>query len=245
MSSRLTSKTREEIETFRDILLTVGGLLELDFIQKAFEHMKDNPDEYDHKWLLNALLVGDEFSRFLELNVDDQCLVAATVMLLESGRQYHGLHPYEDSAAFATVFLHKHARHFFDLDDIELISRCCKQVKLERMRVSVTTKVELVVRNTLLMTDVLFSNVAKVVIEFVRENVAPSVAPQSTEEWSLMLADRFAERYGNKGYAWRGLPNFIATNKAMSLENFKATAENKVLISEIIGNSYARIFSKR
>jgi hypothetical protein len=245
MLSRLTVETKEETEHFRDILSTVGSLLELPFIQEVFNHMKENPKGYNHKWLRNALLLAEKLGKLRALNDDEQCITAATVMLLETGRQYNSPHPYEDSAAFATVFLHRHASHFFSLDDMDLITRCCRQIKHDNIRVSVNTKVALVVRETLLLTDVVFMDLVKVVISFVKENVSSNVARVPSEEWRFTLAERFARRYGKSGSVWRGLHQQAAIDNASFLDSFKEAAEDRTQISEIIGNNYALISTER
>ena len=244
MSSRLTSKTREEIEHFGDILHLAGNLLELSFIQRAFNHARFNPEGYNTEWIRNALIVAIEFSELHKLNIDDRTCALACILLIESGRQFRSSDPYAASAAFATVFLHRHASHFFDLDDIELIVRCCRQVPFDRIRLSVSSKIEFVVRETLVLTDVIYGPFSKVVINFLRETATPSIAPMATEERTLMLADRFAERYGSKGKQWRGLPADVASLKAEALTLFKQSADDKQKVGDIIRTSFSRIFAQ-
>lgn len=241
---RYRAKDLKDLETFQDILATAGSYLPLNFMMKLFNRMKDNPEGFDHHWLRDAILVTRDMCDIHEVGEGEKALAYATTFLLESGRTYLG-HPHDSSAAFAVVFLNEEADGFFDEDDIKMIQMCCKRVTYSALRPSVNTTALMISNEVRVMTDVLFPNPSKVVVEYVREHAVVTSDPVSPQEWCDALAEGFASLYGKKGSIWVTIPPAVLEAKPDSVANFQAIADNAMLIGTLVKDNYNRIFGKR
>jgi len=243
--NRFRSADRKNFQTFQGILTVVGNHLPLDFIFKIFNHMKKNPKGYDHEWLYNALCATKELSDLHSLPTGALHIMYAVTMLMETGRTYDGSTPNDASAAFAVVFLNEHSDGFFTDDEIQSIYKCCRRATTMNLRPSVDTAISVIANEVRLLTDVFYPNHAKMVIDFVRNNSTPNLAPMDPDEWCLALAGSFAERFGRRGTAWKTLPIMVLNNKQEQLRNFQALADDPEYIGGLVKNNYNRIFARR
>jgi len=242
---RFRAKDLKDLNAFQDILTITGSYLPLNFIMRLFNRMKQNPEDYDHLWLRNAILVTRDLCELYRISEDSRSVAYAATMLMETGRAYQGQHPHDASAAFALVFLNEEGDGFFDVDEIKMIHMCCRRMTFSGARLSVDSQVITLANTVRLMTDVLFPNPAKVVVEHVRLNALASDDPVSPDEWCEKLASDFAGLYGKKGSLWSNIPSFVLNEKPESVAKFQAVADNSMLISTLVKDNYNRIFGKR
>lgn len=242
--NRFRAADRKNFQLFQGVLTVVGNYLPLDFIFTIFNHMKKNPEGYDHAWLYNALCATKELSSLHSLPDGTLHIMYAVTMLMETGKRYEGVTP-DASAAFAVVFLNERADGFFTDEDIQSIYKSCRRVSLLNLRPSVDTTVAVIANEVRLLTDVFYPDPAKVVVEFVRNNSTPNLAPMDPDEWCKVLASSFAERFGRRGTAWKTLPVMVLNNKQEQLRNFQALADDEEYVSGLVKNNYNRIFARR
>jgi hypothetical protein len=169
----------------------------------------------------------------------------AVTMLMETGRTYDGSTPTDAAGAFAVVFLNEHADRFFEDEEIETIYKACRRVSVMNMRPSVDTTIAVIANEVRLLTDVFYPDPTKMVVDFVRNNSTPNLAPMEPDEWCQALARSFAERFGRRGTAWKMLPVMVLNNKQEQLRNFQALADDENYITELVKNNYNRIFARR
>ena len=244
MPNCFRAQDRKNFDAFLSILNTTGTYLPLDFIIKLFDHAKKNRAGYNQFWVHNALLVTKELCEIHQLSESVKSVIYAVTFLMESGRCYNEKQPHDASAAFAMIFLRSHADAFFDDDETDTILSCCKRVNVMNHRMSVDTAIQLVAHEIRVMTDVVFSDYGKVVVEFVRSNKVPTNDRVSLDEWKHTLAVKFAEEYGRRGSVWCGVRPTVLTYWGMHVRNFQLVADDASKISELVEANYNRIFSK-
>lgn len=242
---RFRAKDLKDLEAFQEILITAGTYLPLNFMMKLFNRLKQNPEGFDHLWLRDAILVTRDMCDILEVNEGDKSIAYATTFLLETGRTYVGYHPHDASAAFATVFLNDEGEGFFDEEEIKVINLCCRKVTFSALRPSINTRMISLAQTVRVMTDVLFPNPAKAVVEYVREHATITIEPVSPEEWCNELAYGFCELYGRQGSIWNIIHPAVMQAKPESVAHFQTIAENSVLVGTLVKDNYNRIFGKR
>jgi hypothetical protein len=245
MINRFRAVDRKNLDTFQGIIEVAGGYVPLDFIFKIFNHMKKNPDGYDHHWLLKALRTAQDLSDLHSLPEGMRSIMYAVTLLMETGRTYDGQHPHDASGAFAVVFLNEHADAFFTDEEIKSIFNCCRRMTLTNMRPSVDTQIAVIAQEVRLLADVFYPDPAKLVIDFVKNNSTPNLTPMGPDQWCQELAEHFAEKYGRKGTAWKALPIMVLNNKQEQLRNFQIIADDRGAIGDLVKNNYNRIFAKR
>lgn len=243
--NRFRSADRKNFQLFQGILTIAGNYLPLEFIFRIFNHMKKNPEGYDHEWLYNALCATKELSALHSLPDGALHIMYAVTMLMETGRAYGDSTPSDASAAFAVVYLYECSDGFFTDEEVQSIYKSCRRTSLMNLRPSVDTTIAVVANEVRLLTDVFYPNPAKMVIEFVRNNSTPNLAPMEPDEWCKALAASFAERFGRRGTAWKTLPIMVLNNKQEQLRNFQALADDADYVSGLVKNNYNRIFARR
>lgn len=242
---RFRAQDLKDLESFQDILTTAGTYLPLNFIMKLFNRMKSNPEGFDHHWLRNAVLVTRDMCDIHEVEEDRRSLIYAVTFLMETGRTYQGQHPHDASSAFAMVFLNEEAGEFFDDTEIKQIQNSCRRRSMSAFRLSVDTEAITIAHEVRVMTDVLFSNPAKAVVEYVRENTVITEEPVSPEEWCDRLSEGFSAMYGRNGTIWQSIPAAVLKSKPGSIADFMAVADNSALIGTLVRDNYTRIFGKK
>jgi hypothetical protein len=243
--NRFRAADRQNFELFQGTLNVVGNYLPLDFIFRVFNHIKKNPEGYDHAWLYNALRATKDLSQLHSLPEGALHVMYAVTMLMEAGRTYDGSTPTDAAGAFAVVFLSEHAGGFFSHDELQTIYRVSRRVSVMNLRPSVDTTIAVIANEVRLLTDVLYPDPTKMVVELVRNNSTPNLAPMEPDEWCQALAHSFAERFGRRGTAWKTLPVMVLNNKQEQLRNFQLLADDENYIGELVKNNYNRIFAHR
>lgn len=244
MSVRFRTQDRKNLEAFQTILHTAGTYLPLDFMIRLFTQMKKNKEGYDHVWLKNAILVTKELCDVHGLSEGSKSVMYAITFLMETGQSFDLQHPADASAAFAMVFLNEHGDDFFQEEEMHAIVNCCKRQSYNTLRPTVDTQFGIMTAEVRLLTDVVYPNVGKLIVEFVKENVAPTVSPVSIDQWCMELAELFAIKYGRGGSVWKTIPGFVLTRWPEELKSFQAVADNSRMVSDQVKNNYKRIFGK-
>jgi hypothetical protein len=244
MSVRFRTQDRNNLEAFQVILQTAGTYLPLDIMIRLFSQMKKNKEGYDHMWLKNAILVTKELCELHTLSEGSKSVMYAVTFLMETGRSFDQEHPHDASAAFAMVFLGEHGDNFFTDEEIRAIVTCCKRQPYNTMRPTVDTQLGIIASEVRLMTDVVYPNVPKLIVEFVKENVAPTVTPISIDQWCAELSELFAMKYGNGGSIWKTMPSMTLHYWPEKVKQFQNVADNSRIIIDQVKSNYSRIFGK-
>lgn len=243
----LSQTDRRDFDTFSELLSLTGPYLPMNFIIAIFQHLREGSGDYDHVFLVNAIRTARQLSARQELTRDELAITYAIIFLMETGHAYSDHLPYEVSSGLSYQFLKRHALDFFDPIDVRFISRTCRPVYPHSMKLSDRTRVQILVHNVRVLTDVVYPNPAKLVTVFVRANKDSSTSdneePIGLEEWVDSLAAKFTERYGYTGSIWKAVSQGAKEVYQEELHRFHVIAENKELIKNLIHQNAKRIFT--
>lgn len=244
----LTSSDRRDYDAFSELLSMVGPYLPLGFIIAVFQHLRERqPGDYDQFFLLNAIRLTRQLSAKQDLSQHELAISYAIIFLMENGHSYSDEYPYEVSAGMAHVFLETYAPGFFNSVDRQFISRNCRPVYPRSIKISDRTRIQILVHNVRNLTDVVYSNPAKLVTAFVKLNKAGMIPdndePVGITQWVDDLADSFTARYGYNGSIWDVVSLAAKEVYAEEIHRFHVVAENKELIKNLIHQNAKHIFA--
>lgn len=246
MMNRFRPHEVKELEIFKDILIAVDGYLPLDFIVGVFQHMRDNPKGFDTEWLQRGVATGKRVAEAHNLSLSDTGVLLAAVMLLETGRKFIGVDRREGSVAFGISFINKVIPGFFTDDEIKTISYCLRYNR-ERFRRGVDGSFVLLVGEVAMLADVVYRDLASVVVNYVREHHTANVDPNegcSTGKWHENVVIELERSYGPEGFAWQTITPATKKHFRFEINAFQNMVMGTPGIRETLNQNYKRIYSR-
>jgi len=149
-------RTLKDIKVYQDIHNILSAYFPERFIAVVYDHMRENPyNSFDHEYLRNSLKVLDRLiDQTSGLEKTDCKLLYAIMSLTETGRPFTTEKPYELSPGISWLFLKIYAPEMFSHDELCFISRSCKPLMPQSLRPSPQVRLQLLVHNTRLLTNV-------------------------------------------------------------------------------------------
>lgn len=244
----LTLMDVKELGEFNELLAIAGPHLPLDFITGMYQfHKESGCKGYDHRYLVNSIRVANDLLSKSVLTPNEISITFAILFLMESGHRSSDEFPYEVAAGLSFFFLEKFAPKFFCKADARFISKNCRPIYPRSLRLSDRVKIQLLAHNAKLLTDVVYPNLTKLVINFVRLNKAElkelDESAPDVKEWTASLVKKFAEYYGVNGVLWESLSVGAKEVYLTEIYEFTKLAHDQQLIHNLIHQYTKQIFA--
>lgn len=244
----LTLMDVKELGGFNELLGIAGPYLPLDFITGMYQYHKESGCKgYDHQYLVNSVRIAGSLLENSPLPPNEISLTFAILFLMETGHRSSDEFPYEVAGGLSFFFLEKFAPKFFCKADARFISKNCRPIYPHSLRLSARVKIQLTAHNARLLTDVVYPNLSKLVVNFVRLNKAElKELDEDTPDvkgWTESLGKKFAEYYGVNGVLWESLSVGAKEVYLTEIYEFTKLAHDQQLIHNLIHQYTKQIFA--